>query len=72
MPIKAVADTSRGIMALGGDLHADDGAVLLADGSSMRDLWGIKLYPGEEGRDWIRVRFHDQHPSPRRQPLTGR
>lgn len=44
---------SRGIMAVGGDLHADDDAVLLADGSSQRDLWGINLYPEDEGRDWI-------------------
>jgi len=51
--IKAVVDISRGIMAVGGDLHADDEAILLADGSSQRDLWGINLYPGEEGRDWI-------------------
>ena len=51
--IKAVVDVSRGIMAVGGDLHADDEAILLADGSSQRDLWGINLYPEEEGRDWI-------------------
>lgn len=51
--IKAVVDVSREIMVVGGDLHADDEAVLLADGSSKRDLWGINLYPEEEGRDWI-------------------
>ena len=50
---KAVVDLSRGIMALGGDLHADDEAALLADGSRQRDLWGINLYPGESGSDWI-------------------
>lgn len=51
--IKAVVDVSRGIMAVGGDLHADDEAVLLADGSRQQDLWGINLYPGESGPDWI-------------------
>ena len=40
-------------MAVGGDLHADDEAMLLADGSRQRDLWGINLYPGESGSDWI-------------------
>ena len=40
-------------MAVGGDLHADDEAVLLADGSRQRDLWGINLYPGMIGSDWI-------------------
>ena len=51
--IKAVVDVSREIMAVGGDLHADDEAVLLADGSRLRDLWGINLHPGETGRDWV-------------------
>ena len=51
--IKAVVDVSRGIMAVGGDLHADDEAFLLAGGSRQSDLWGINLYPEEEGRDWI-------------------
>ena len=51
--IKAVVDVSRGIMAVGGELHADDEAVLLADGSRQRDLWGINLYPAEGGPDWI-------------------
>ena len=51
--IKAVVDVSRGIMAIGGDLHADDEAALLADGSHQRDLWGINLYPGESRDDWI-------------------
>ena len=51
--IKAVVDVSREIMAIGGDLHADDESVLLADGSRQRDLWGINLYPGQTGSDWI-------------------
>ena len=51
--IKAVVDVSRGVMAVGGDLHADDEATLLGEGSSQRDLWGINLYPLEAGRDWI-------------------
>ncbi|MXY25582.1 MAG: hypothetical protein F4Y45_13835 [Acidobacteria bacterium] len=51
--IKAVVDVSRGIMAIAGDLHADDEATLLADGSRQQDLWGINLYPLESGEDWI-------------------
>ena len=51
--IKAVVDVSREVMAVGGDLHADDEAVLLADGSRQQDLWGINLYPAERGDDWI-------------------
>ena len=51
--IKAVVDVSRGVLAIGGELHADDEAALLADGSRQRDLWGINLYPGERGSAWI-------------------
>ncbi|MGH7694486.1 MAG: DUF5674 family protein [Gemmatimonadaceae bacterium] len=47
--VKAVVDISRGIMAVGGELHADDEALLLDDGSRQADLWGINLYPGETG-----------------------
>ena len=51
--IKAVVDVSRGIMVIGGDLHADDEGVLLADGSLQRDLWGINLHPAVDGAKWI-------------------
>ena len=51
--IKAVVDVSHGVMVVGGDLHADDEAVLLAQGSRQGDLWGINLYPGHDGADWI-------------------
>jgi len=43
--VKAVVDVRRRIMAVGGDLHSDEEALLLEDGSSQRDLWGINLYP---------------------------
>lgn len=51
--IKAVVDLARGSMAVGGDLHADDGALLIEHGSSQQDLWGINLYLDEEGPDWV-------------------
>lgn len=51
--VKAVVDVRRGIMALGGELHSDEEAMLLDDGSSQGDLWGINLYPGAAGADWI-------------------
>lgn len=43
--VKGVVDLKRKIMALGGELHADAEAVLLADGSKQEDLWGFNLYP---------------------------
>jgi len=43
--VKAVIDVERGIMAIGGELHADEEAILLEQGSEQRDLWGINIYP---------------------------
>jgi len=51
--IKAVVDVERGIMAIGAELHADEEAALLDDGSRQADLWGINLYPGDAGDTWI-------------------
>jgi hypothetical protein len=43
--VKAVVDVEKGIMAIGGELHADEEALLLEKGSKQRNLWGINLYP---------------------------
>lgn len=43
--VKAVVDVTRGIMAINGELHSDEEALLLENGSSQADLWGINLYP---------------------------
>src|SRR5437762_3141414 len=51
--VKAVVDVSRGVMAAGGELHSDEEALLLDDGSRQLDLWGINLYPSEPAQDWI-------------------
>ena len=51
--VKAVVDVRLRIMAIGGELHADEEAALLDDGSRQADLWGINLYPGEQGAGWI-------------------
>lgn len=40
-------------MAVSGELHSDEEALLLDDGSRQQDLWGINLYPAERGEDWI-------------------
>ncbi len=50
----AVVDVDRGVMAAGGELHADEEAALLDDGSRQAALWGINLYAADHGRlDWI-------------------
>ncbi len=52
--VKAVVDVERGIMAIGSELHSDDEAALLDDGSRQADLWGINLYPADYDRpDWL-------------------
>ena len=51
--MKAVVDVRRGIMAIGGELQADEEALLLDEGSAQADLWGINLYPEESDEAWI-------------------
>ena len=51
--VKAVVDVERGIMAVDAELHADEEAVLLEAGSEQDNLWGINLYPGVAGEDWL-------------------
>ncbi len=48
--VKYVVDVERGIAAVGGELHADEEALLLAHGSRQEHLWGANYYPGR-GRD---------------------
>jgi hypothetical protein len=43
--VKAVVDVEQGIIAIGGELHADEEAALLDESSRQSDLWGINLYP---------------------------
>ena len=43
--VKAVVDVRQELMAIGGELHADEEAVLLQHGARPADLWGINLYP---------------------------
>lgn len=51
--VKAVVDISRSVMAVDAELHADEEALLIAQGSDPHDLWGINLYPALEGDDFI-------------------
>ena len=51
--VKAVVDVEAGIMAIGGELHSDEEAMLLDDGSRQSNLWGINLYPEKPFEEWI-------------------
>ncbi len=51
--VKYVVDIARGIAAVGGELHADEEALLLECGSLQEDLWGANYYPGKGPDDCI-------------------
>jgi hypothetical protein len=44
--VKYVVDVERGIAAVGGELHADEEALLLEHGCHQENLWGANYYPG--------------------------
>ena len=48
--VKYVVDVERGLIAIGGEMHADAEQALLAAGSLQHNLWGANYYPGR-GRD---------------------
>jgi len=50
---KAVVDIDKELMALGGEMHADEEALLLDQGSKQEDLWGINLYPDLDRSEMI-------------------
>lgn len=51
--VKAVIDIEKEIMAVDGELHADEAELLVENGSKHENLWGINIYPEIETEDWI-------------------
>ncbi|MFH0852231.1 MAG: DUF5674 family protein [bacterium] len=51
--IKAVVDVEKEIMAVDGELHADEEAVLTERGSKRENVWGINIYPDISDEEWI-------------------
>lgn len=51
--VKVVVDVDRELMAVGGELHSDEEAMLLENGARQEYLWGINLYPEITGDGWI-------------------
>lgn len=51
--VKAVVDVEKGIMAIDGELHADEQALLLEKGSKQQNIWGINIYSDKIGGDFI-------------------
>ena len=51
--VKAVVDIRRHMIALGGELQADEEMALFEHGSQQADLWGINIYPNKQRSEWI-------------------
>jgi hypothetical protein len=51
--VKAVVDIQKKIIAIGGELHADEEALLLQNGSYQENLWGINLHISKSNDDFI-------------------
>ena len=51
--VKAVIDVDKELIAVDAELNSDLEALLLADGSKQKSLWGINLYPEIQGDDFV-------------------
>lgn len=51
--VKGVVDVDKGLLAIDAQLHADLEQLFLENGSLQDSLWGINLYPEDEGEDFI-------------------
>ena len=51
--VKVVVDIEQEIIAVDGELHSDEEALLLEKGAFQDNLWGINLYPEMIGDDFI-------------------
>jgi hypothetical protein len=51
--VKGVVDIEKEVMAVNGELHADEQALLLENGSKQENLWGINVYPEKIDRNFI-------------------
>ena len=52
--VKAAVDVEQEIMAVGGELHADEEVLLMeSEGSKRENIWGINIYPKKSEEEWI-------------------
>lgn len=52
--VKAVVGVEQGIMAIGGELHADEEVILTEkEGSRRGNTWGVNIYPQKSEAEWI-------------------
>jgi len=51
--VKAVVDVEREVVALDAELHVDLAELLVTQGSTNKNLWGVNIYPDGTGNDWL-------------------
>ena len=51
--VKGVVDIEKEVMAVNGELHADEQALLLENNSKQENLWGINIYLEKIDQDFI-------------------
>jgi|SRR3989339_1341035 len=51
--VKAVVDVEKEIMAVDGELHADEEMLLTEDGSKRENVWGINFHLNDLGNDFV-------------------
>ena len=52
--VKAVVDVGQGIMAVAGEMHADEEVILMEqEGSRREHTWGINICPEKSGGEFI-------------------
>jgi len=51
--VKFVADIDQGLIAIGGELHADGEELLLESGSRQDNLWGVNFYSENDPDDRV-------------------
>ena len=49
--VKAVVDIAQARVVIDAEMHVDEEAYLLENGSKQTDLWGINLYPDKFGQE---------------------
>ena len=51
--VKAVVDIEKEIIAVDAELHSDEEAKLIEQGSKQNNLWGINLYPEFKDENFV-------------------
>ena len=51
--VKGVVDVENEILVIDADLHSDEEAFLISNGSDQKNLWGINIYPDLSDEDRI-------------------